>query len=386
VAIQPNWRKFTREPLLMPNGDRTMRPRPAPTSSINWLLIILLILMTGMLIRDRSLREAAERQAIIARGDLAEDEKSTILLFKEAAPSVVHIASVVGLPGAMQQNTYSTGSGIVWDKLGHIVTNFHLIEKYSSHRVMLADGSVYEAKVRGADADKDLAVLKIDVEENKLTPILPGTSADLQVGQKVFAIGNPFGLDHTLTTGVISGLRREIVSPTKRPIQEVIQTDAAINPGNSGGPLLDSAGRLIGVNTLIYGETSSGIGFAVPVDTVNRIVPVLIEYGKVERMGIGIRIWDERAPAYFLGRQGVLVQDVVEGGPAAEAGIRPSRIINQRELLLGDLIVAANNDPVRNSVDLHRVLDQLKAGDEVILTVLRDGARKDVAVRLQVIE
>lgn len=376
----------------MPNGDRIMRPQPSRTTSVNWLLIILLILVTGLLWRDRALREADERQPIVARGDLAEDEKSTIALFKESAPSVVHIASVGVQRDPNLLNVYrvqGTGSGFIWDKKGHIVTNFHVIEKFSAHRVLLADGSVYAAAVVGKAPDKDLAVLKIEAPAAKLRPILPGTSADLQVGQKVFAIGNPFGLDQTLTTGVISGLRREIPSTTNRPIQEVIQTDAAINPGNSGGPLLDSAGRVIGVNTLIYGELSAGIGFAVPADTVHWVIPQLIEHGKVERVGIGIRSVQDWVPVLFNLR-GVLVQNVVEGGPAEKAGIRPSQIINEPGVItirdLGDLIVAANHEPVQNSYDLFRVFDRLKAGDEVIITVLRDGAEKDIPVTLQVIE
>lgn len=372
----------------MPDGDRPLRPRPSPTTSINWLLVILLVLVTGVLWRDRIQREAAERHAVVPRGDLADDEKTTIALFKEAAPSVVHIASIGEQQDAAQRNVYrlqGTGSGFIWDKRGHIVTNYHVIEKFDTHRVLLADGSVFDAKVVGKAPDKDLAVLKIEAGEDKLRPILPGTSNDLQVGQKVFAIGNPFGLDQTLTTGVISGLRREILSTTKRPIQEVIQTDAAINPGNSGGPLLDSAGRVIGVNTLIYGETNAGIGFAVPVDTVHWIVPQLIAHGKIERVGIGIRSVKDWIPAY-LGLRGVLIQDVVEGGPAAMAGLRPSRIINESELSLGDLIVAANHEVVNNSNDLFKVFDRLKAGDEVVITVVRDGAEKDIPVRLQVIE
>lgn len=372
----------------MADADRPLRPRKAPTSGINWLLVILLILATALLWRDRVQRDAAERHPVIARGDLAEDEKSTIALFKEVAPSVVHIASLGEQRDPDRLNVYrlqGTGSGFIWDQQGHIVTNYHVIEKFKSHRVLLADGSVYDATIRGIAPDKDLAVLTIDASPDKLRPILPGTSADLQVGQKVFAIGNPFGLDQTLTTGVISGLRRELPIDPKRPIQEVIQTDAAINPGNSGGPLLDSAGRLIGVNTIIVGELSAGIGFAVPVDTVRWVVPQLIERGKIERVGIGIRIWEDRVPV-LLGKTGVLVQNVVEAGPAANAGIRPTQITRDEEILWGDLIIAANHERVRNSVDLYRVLDRLKAGDEVIITVLRGDEKKDIPVKLQVIE
>jgi S1-C subfamily serine protease len=372
----------------MPNGDRPLRPRAAPATGLNWLLIILLVLVTGLLFRDRFLRQSSERQAIVPRGDLAEDEKSTIDLFKEVAPSVVHIAVVGTQRDPNRPNVYrlqETGSGFIWDKQGHIVTNNHVIEKSNAYRVQLADGSIHDAVLVGKAPDKDLAVLKIDVPQDKLRPIMPGTSADLQVGQKVFAIGSPFGLDQTLTTGIISGLRREILSATKRPISEVIQTDAAINPGNSGGPLLDSAGRVIGVNTLIVGEMNAGIGFAVPIDTVRQNVPQLIEFGKIERVGIGVRIMKEWIPAY-LGMQGVLVQDVVEGGPADLAGIRPSRIISDNEFIPGDLIVAANHREIGNGRDLFKIFEKLKAGDKVIITVLRDETKVDIPVQLQVIE
>jgi S1-C subfamily serine protease len=285
----------------MPTDDRPFRPARAPTTGINWLVIILLILVTGLLWRERGggafsersrLRDPkAQERPITARGDLAEDEKSTIALFKQAAPSVVHITNlavrrdlnmdIFGIP-------QGTGTGFIWDRKGYVVTNFHVIEHANAAKVMLADRSEWDASLVGVARDQDVAVLKIEAPEEKLPAILVGESANLEVGQKVFAIGNPFGLDQTLTTGVVSGLGREILSVTKRPIQGVIQTDAAINPGNSGGPLLDSAGRLIGINTAIPAEVSAGIGFAVPVDTVQRIVPQIIKYGRAERIGLGI--------------------------------------------------------------------------------------------------
>jgi S1-C subfamily serine protease len=222
----------------------------------------------------------------VPRGELAADEQSTIALYKRCAPSVVHITSL-----ARQTNPYTlnvqqiprgTGSGFVWSKDGFVVTNYHVIQGASGATVTLADGTSHRARLVGAYPDKDLAVLRIDAPAAALYPIDVGTSADLQVGQKVFAIGNPFGLDQTLTTGVISALNREIESVTGRPIRGVVQTDAAINPGNSGGPLLDSYGRLIGVNTAIASPNgaSAGIGFAIPVDEVNRVVPELIAKGK----------------------------------------------------------------------------------------------------------
>jgi S1-C subfamily serine protease len=383
----------------MVSDDRPLRPTRAPVSGINWLLVILLILMAAFVWRERHgwLQGAgtplhnpdAREPAVVPRGDLAEDEKSTIALFKQAAPSVVHITSL-----AVQRDPLSldvlgipqgTGSGFIWDKQGYVVTNFHVIDKAGAAKVTLADRSEWDARLVGKAPDKDLVVLKIDAPEDKLSPIQVGTSANLEVGQKVFAIGNPFGLDQTLTTGIISGLGREILSLTKRPIQGVIQTDAAINPGDSGGPLLDSAGLLIGVNTAIYSPSgaSAGIAYAVPVDTVRWIVPQLIRFGKVEQVGLGISVWDDQVTAR-LGVRGVLVHDVVEDGPAARAGVLPTRRANQR-YIPGDLIVAVNGKAVNNSLDLYRILDQFKAGQTVTLTVNRAGNEKDIAVTLQVL-
>ena len=220
-----------------------------------------------------ALDPAAEPRPIAPAGDLAADEKATISLFKQSSQSVVHITTAtLGRDFALniEEIPRGSGSGFLWDEKGHIVTNYHVVENSNRFKVTLADQSTWDAVGIGAAADKDLAVLRIDAPAERLRPLLVGTSADLEVGQKVFAIGNPFGLDQTLTTGVISGLGRQIQSRTGRTIDGVIQTDAAINPGNSGGPLLDSRGRLIGVNTAIFSPsgTSAGIGFAIPVDTV----------------------------------------------------------------------------------------------------------------------
>ena len=372
----------------MSGDDRPFRPKRAPATGINWLIIILLILVTGLLWRERGGKAAVPRQVpVVARGDLAEDEKSTIALFKQAAPSVVHITNlavrrdlnmdIFGIP-------QGTGTGFIWDKNGYVVTNYHVIETAGAAKVMLADRSEWDAALVGVAKDKDVAVLKIEAPQDKLSAIMVGESANLEVGQKVFAIGNPFGLDQTLTTGVVSGLGREILSVTKRPIQGVIQTDAAINPGNSGGPLLDSAGRLIGINTAIPAEVSAGIGFAVPVDTVQIIVPQIIKHGKVERIGLGITSWDDQRMAQW-GLRGVLVREVIEGGPAAKVGIRPTRITND-ETIPGDLILAVNGKAVNNTRDLYRILDQFKAGDVVTLTIHRDESEMKVAVPLEVLE
>ncbi len=246
------------------------------------ILAILLLLVAGALvftvIQQRRASEppavSFEPRAITPAQDLGADEKATIAVFQNDAPSVVHITSIQVRRDQLSLNEMEipagVGSGFIWDTAGHIVTNFHVIEGASRAQVILSDGTAFSAEIVGQAPDKDLAVLRIDAPAQKLLPLPVGQSASLKVGQKVLAIGNPFGLDQTLTTGVISGLGREIKSVTQRPIHDVIQTDASINPGNSGGPLLDSSGRLIGVNTAIYSPSgaNAGIGFAVPVDTV----------------------------------------------------------------------------------------------------------------------
>jgi S1-C subfamily serine protease len=333
----------------------------------------------------------AAARAVTPRGELMAEEKATIALFKQASPAVVNI-TVLGVERDLfSLNQYQipqgTGSGFVWDNTGNIITNFHVIQNADAAQVTLADQSNWKARVVGAAPDKDLAVLKIDAPASKLHPIPIGTSKDLQVGQNVFAIGNPFGLDQTLTTGVISALNREIESVTRRPIQGVIQSDAAINPGNSGGPLLDSAGRLIGVNTAIYSPTgtSAGIGFAIPVDTVNRIVPELIRSGKLTRPGLGIQIADEQI-SQRLGVAGILVIDVVRGSAAARAGIQPTRRDAQGRVRLGDVITAIDGKKVESPNDLYLALEKYKVGDAVNVTSSRDGRSVQTKLTLEAVQ
>ena len=278
-----------------------------------------------------------------------------------------------------------TGSGFVWDAAGHVVTNHHVVAGASGAVVRLADGRSFRARVAGDDPRHDLAVLRPASGPLRGAPPLPvGTSADLQVGQKVFAIGNPFGLDFTLTTGVVSALEREL--PTDRvTIRGLIQTDAAINPGNSGGPLLDSAGRLIGVNTAIYSPsgTNAGIGFAVPVDTVNRVVPQLIARGRYTPPVLGVSV-DPRADAVARRRgiRGVLVLGVEPGSPAERAGLVPARITPGGGLVPGDAIVAIGGSEIEGAGDLLAALDLHRPGDTVPLAVLRDGERVEFEVTL----
>ena len=271
--------------------------RPSdPYRRLTLVLVILVFIMLGIQWLPGLMRRSlppAEPRAITPRGDLAADEQTTIELFESVSPSVVYITSIT-----VQRSLFNframevpkgTGSGFLWDDQGTVVTNYHVIEGAQRAHVTLYDQTTWPAELVGVEMDKDLAVLRIKAPKESLTAIPVGTSADLQVGQKVFAIGNPFGLDHTLTMGIISALGREIQAVNGRTIQGVIQTDAAINPGNSGGPLLDSAGRLVGINTAIYSPSGAyaGIGFAVPVDLVNRIVPQIIRYGKALKPGVG---------------------------------------------------------------------------------------------------
>ena len=321
-----------------------------------------------------------------ARGDLASDEKATIELFREASPSVVFITSLARSRSGLFQIAevpQGEGSGFVWDAQGHVVTNFHVIQGASSARVTLADGSTWTASFVGGAPDRDLAVLQIFPTGKTLKPILVGTSKDLLVGQKVFAIGNPFGLDQSLSTGIVSALGRSIESVTGRQIGGVIQTDAAINPGNSGGPLLDSAGRLIGVNTAIASTSgsSAGIGFAVPVDTVNQVVPQLIQHGRVIRPQLGVTLADD-AVAARLGIEGALVLSVAPGTGAAEAGLRGTTRDEAGELVLGDVVTRAADREIRAADDLIAVLEERKPGDSLVLLVQRDGRARRVAVML----
>ncbi|MBX3275711.1 MAG: trypsin-like peptidase domain-containing protein [Sandaracinaceae bacterium] len=325
---------------------------------------------------------------VAPRGDLFEIEQQTIALFENAAPSVVFITRVNLRADPFRRRVLEipegSGSGFVWDRQGHVVTNFHVIDGASGARVTLADGSIWPAALVGAVAEKDLAVLRIEAPEEQLRPIPVGASRELRVGQHVFAIGNPFGLDHTLSSGVVSGLEREIMSVGRRPIQGVIQTDAAINPGNSGGPLLDSAGRLIGVNTMIYSPSgaSAGIGFAVPVDTVARAVPQLIAYGRVIRPVLGVRLADPSIAARLGLRGGALVLEVERGTPAEAARLRPTLADRFGRVTLGDVIVSVAGEDVADPNDIYRVLDRHEVGQTVEVGIVRGDERLTVPIQL----
>ncbi len=309
-------------------------------------------------------------RAVTARGALLPEELHLTQLFERTSKSVVHITSL-RFRRSLSRDVYrvpeGSGSGFVWDQSGHIVTNYHVIQSGQSFQVVLADESSWTAKLVGVAPHKDLAVLKIEAPAELLAPLDLGSSHDLRVGQATYAIGNPFGLDQSLTRGVISALGREITSRMRTTIYDVIQSDTAVNPGNSGGPLLDSAGRLIGVNTAIFSPTgaSAGISFATPVDTVRRIVPDLITYGRVQKPVIGFRSYPQRLPRHFP--RGVLVVAVPEGSALERAGLRGTI----DETRLGDLVMAVNGRATPTLSDLEAVLERFRAGDEVRLTVLR---------------
>jgi S1-C subfamily serine protease len=327
--------------------------------------------------------------SLAERSDLDPEERHTIALFKTASRSVAYITTQVEQVDfwtrSVTEIPSGTGSGFVWDDRGHVVTNFHVVQDADSAKVTLGQDD-YPARVVGWTRDQDLAVLKIEAPREKLVPIRVGTSAGLLVGQKVYAIGNPFGLDYTLTNGIVSALGRTIQSVGNVSIFDVIQTDAAINPGNSGGPLLDSSGRLIGINTAIFSPSgaSAGIGFAVPVDTVSRIVPDLIAHGKIVRPRLGVVPLDGQWSAFItqrLGVEGALLASVPRGSAAAEAGLQPT-VQRAGRIIPGDLIQEIDGKPVKSWSDLIGRLGSYKPGDVVTLRVWRDGTQRAVKVRL----
>ena len=332
----------------------------------------------------------AAPRAITARGDLAADEQNTIAVFEAANPSVVYITTTRRVLDLWTRDVTEvprgTGSGLIWDNDGHLVTNYHVVEGTRSAHVRLWDHRNYDAVMIGASPEHDLAVLRISVPVAPPRPVSIGTSHDLRVGQKIFAIGNPFGLDYSLTTGVISALDRSIQDEDGRTIEHLIQTDAAINPGNSGGPLIDSAGRVIGINTAIFSPSGAfaGIGFAVPVDTVNRVVPHLIANGRYIRPSLGITADDDISERLLedLGFSGVLVLRVRAGSAADKAGLRGTRLKADGGIIAGDVIVEVAGSPVTGINELIDRLEQFNIGDQVKLLIYRNGARRTVSAVL----
>jgi S1-C subfamily serine protease len=353
---------------LLPVEDQAPRPSPAPAAAIT----------------------RAPSEPLPIPDELGPDERNGIEIYRRASGSVVHITT-----RALQRSFFSelyevpqgTGSGFFWDDQGHVVTNFHVIEGANAFTVTMADHSDWEAQLVGAAPDKDLAVLRIEAPRERLVPLPLGRSDRLLVGQKVLAVGNPFGLDQTLTVGIVSALERELQSPAGRVIRDVVQTDAAINPGNSGGPLLDSGGRVIGVNTAIYSPSgaSAGIGFAIPVDTVRRLVPQLIDFGRPLEPGIEGLVWlSERQARYFgLEGVGVVVREVERGSQAEQSGFEGIGVDRRGRYVLGDIIVGAQAADVHSPDELLDAFEAAGIGTRVRLRVSRDRREREVEVELK---
>jgi S1-C subfamily serine protease len=332
----------------------------------------------------------AGARPVTPRGALGADERALIDMFERSKRSVVYISTSERVRDLWTRNIRSipkgTGSGFFWDEQGDILTNYHVISGASEARVRLNDGRDYPASLVGASAFHDIAVLRIKVPSNRPPPLALGTSRDLRVGQSVYAIGNPFGLDWTLTRGIVSALDRSLDNDDGTTIEHLIQTDAAINPGNSGGPLLDSAGRLVGMNTAIYSPSgaSAGIGFAVPIDTINRVATALIATGKYAPPTLGIEIDPDLNDLLSerLNVEGVFVLRVRPGGPAAVSGLRGARVERGNVVVPGDVIVSVAGKPVDSIAKLQARLDDFNPGDKVTLVLLRGEKRVSVEVTL----
>jgi len=330
----------------------------------------------------------ATPQTVDKNDRFTDHEVATINLFERAAPSVVFITTSNVRRDYWSRNVSEiprgSGSGFVWDKTGHIITNYHVIQGADRATVTFADQTTYPATLVGAAPEKDLAVLRIDAENMELQPIPVGASDNLRVGQSVFAIGNPFGLDQTLTTGIISALGREIESVGKVPIRDVIQTDAAINPGNSGGPLLDSQGKLIGVNTAIYSPSGAyaGVGFSIPSHVVDWVIPDLIKYGKINRPTLGVELASPQVMRR-IGMEGILILEVLQGSAAEKSGLQPTRRNRQGSIILGDVITGINGEKVTNQGELILILEKYKSGDRVTLAITRDYEPAEVELTFE---
>ncbi|HMA72723.1 MAG TPA: trypsin-like peptidase domain-containing protein [Xanthobacteraceae bacterium] len=325
------------------------------------------------------LSETAPR-SVTARGDLSDAERSTIALFEQVSPSVVQVVGRQGGTGAFEEEGggVQSGTGFAWDGAGNIVTNNHVVNGTTDVVVRLGTGEAVAADIVGTAPNYDLAVIRLRSSQAIPKPVAIGSSADLKVGQFAFAIGNPFGLDQSLTFGVISALHRRLPTSSGHQISNVIQTDAAVNPGNSGGPLLDSSGRVVGVNTAIISPsgTNAGIGFAIPIDIVNRVVPQLIRDGHVPTPGIGIVAVSEQ-DATRLGVEGIPILRTLPNSPAARAGLHG---VDLRAGALGDVIVSVNEKPVRRLSDLTNELDEIGVGHEVKLGIMRNNRNETINV------
>jgi S1-C subfamily serine protease len=393
---------WTRDvPLNEPPRPEPPSRRSASVGQSGLVGVLALLAACGWLlfgwtvVRDVWFNKPYNPPTVVPRADLTQAEKTTIEVYNDARPSVVHVSTLSESHDPFtlhpEEKLVGQGTGFIWDQQGHIVTNYHVIENVVQNGdkavVTLDNQKAYDATVWGAYPDKDVAVLKIDAPRGVLRPLPLGTSKDLQVGQTVYAIGNPFGLDQTLTSGIISALGREIESVTKRPIRNVIQTDAAINPGNSGGPLLDSAGRVVGVNTAIASPSgaSAGIGFAIPIDDVKRVADQLITNRTVTRPGLGLHLVPDQVTRR-LGVDGVLFSGFSKGSPAEAAGLQRTYRNRDGRIVVGDAIVSCDDKAVHSVNDLYRALEDHKVGDDVTLGVSRNGNTRQVRLKLIAVE
>lgn len=375
-------RTFKKEMLKMKTLHEKIRGKfktiAKNQSSLKWSLPILFLFATPLV-------WSSDARLFI------ENEKNSINVFQSTSDSVLNVSNMKTARNIFDFDASDVqagmGSGFVWDKDGHIVTNFHVVDGGDNFLIAFKnDKKQYKAKFVGADPKKDIAVLKLQELPKNLKPINVGESKNLQVGQKALAIGSPLGLDHTLTTGSISALERKIMGYGGVSIYGMIQTDAAINPGNSGGVLLDSAGKLIGMNTMIFNgsgaQASAGLGFAIPVDTIKQVVPQLIKFGKVIRPGLGIVVLEPQYAYRFGINNGVMIKYVDPKSPASKAGLKGITRNKRGEYFFGDIITSINNDDIKSFDELYNVLDNFKVGDKVKIKYLRDKKEYSADVTL----
>jgi len=392
---------FQREAFTVQLSPNHRRRISAASFTPSLLLVIAIAMLVGVLV-GRTLQEKPTLAQVNSRGaappvtpaqSLTPTEQHTVNLFENASGSVANITvkanRVVGgfFSRRVEEVEAGGGSGFVWDDQGHIVTNYHVVQRASGALITFSGTEAFEAELVGVSPDHDLAVLKVAIENMPIPPLPLGESSNLKVGQSVYAIGNPFGLDYTLTTGVVSALNRQIRGISGRPIDDAIQTDAAINPGNSGGPLLDSSGRVIAVNTMIYSPTgaSAGIGFAVPIDTARRVVPQIIATGGYSSPKLGINAPDSLTQRVQrqLNIQGIAILDVFPGSAADKAGLQGISEDHRGRIQIGDVLQAVNGKPVNNLNDLFLILDQMQTNQSVRLTVFRRGETFETTATLQ---
>lgn len=379
-------------------------PHRRTTGFGGWTVLAVLVLLAVILFRyygpisNDLFQPNADLRTVAPRGSLSDVEQTQVELFRSASVSVVHIETSVAVRQGLNlfEMPRGIGAGFVWSEEGYIVTNFHVLNGAETANVVLSDGTSYPASAVGVDPSNDLAVLKIEAERGVLKPMPLGTSHDVEIGQNVYAIGSPFGLEQSFSVGVVSGLDRQFPAADGRGlVVDAIQTDAAINPGNSGGPLLDSAGRLIGVNTAIYNPTDTpanvGIGFAIPADTVNRVVTELIRDGSNDQAAMGVYVFmDEELQELRLRgviegtEDGVLLRTVSPGSAAEKAGLRGSYLDPEsQEFIPGDLIVSLGGREVGGWEDLIGGLSRHAVGESVVVEYVREGERKETSLTLQ---